>query len=121
MLKKLFENIKEEISKQNGIYQTEWYSEFLYQFDEFVNFVDNNNVKVKEVYKSEVDEHRWYGTQFIVWEIKHKDEIIYIGARVVTQSYSEMQSIKDICWSIDKLSFMKPKEITTIVYEELMD
>lgn len=120
LLKELFEGINKEISKEkHEVTQTEWYDEFLYQFEDFADFADNNKVNIKEVEKSEVDEHRWYGTQFIVWEIECNDEKVYIGARVVTQSYSEMQSIRDIDWRVNKLTFMQPKEVTTTIYEEI--
>ena len=118
-LRELFEKINEEIASEQGVIQKEWFDEFLYQFDEFNEFLNENKETIIEsVEKSEVDEHRWYGTQFIVFKISNGDDVVYIGVRLVTQSYSEMQSIEDVYWGVNELKFMKPKTITTTIYEE---
>lgn len=108
----MIEQINQYIS-DNKSHQQEWYDDIFYQFNELCL----DDIKVKIVQKSEIDEHRWYGTQELVFEIKLEDEVVYVKNRLVTQSYSEMQCLGDICWSLGKFKIVHPVEKTITVYE----
>lgn len=116
MLNEMIEAINKEILDYKSV-QMEGYDDI---FDQFIEFIPDCSVRV--VWKGEIDEHRWYGLQEIVWEIKksrgeYLDEIIYVKNNVVTQSYSEAQSIYDIYHNFKEFKIVKPKEVTTIIYE----
>lgn len=57
----------------------------------------------------DVDKHRWYETSVSVFETEQG----YIGVRSVTDLFSEMSDISDICWT---LRFFEMEEVQTITY-----
>jgi hypothetical protein len=94
--------------------QRKWFEEFIFDFP--CEVIDEN-VEVIQVWQSTVDEHRWYGLQDLVFKLEFEGEIAYIKNTFVTQSYSEMQSLDDICHYYPRFKIVHPKEVTTVIYE----
>ena len=111
-------NIKQMINEANEYIKQEkpiqlyWWEDIFCEFEQFEDF-DEINI----VYKSEIDEHRWYGFQDVVFELKLGDDIEYVETELVTQSYSESQGLRDICNSYNEFKIVHPKTVQTIIYE----
>ncbi|MFT3994772.1 MAG: hypothetical protein QM660_10720 [Dysgonomonas sp.] len=77
--------------------------------------LDIYNEYLKDNYKEvatelDVDKHRWYETSIVVIEIFGQ----YIGIRRISNMYSEMGDLDDICWSY---KFLKMEQIQTVSYK----
>jgi hypothetical protein len=103
-----------EFIKETQPTQGEWGEEFVFDFP--CETIDEN-VEVSQVWESKVDEHRWYGLQDLVFKLEYDGEVEYVKTTLVTQSYSEMQSLGDIYHSYPMFKIVHPKEVTTIIYE----
>jgi hypothetical protein len=113
-LKEIIEKANQWI-KENNPTQGNWDEEFIFDFP--IEILPEN-MEITKKYESKVDEHRWYGLQDIVFEFKLNEEIEYVKTTLVTQSYSEMQSLGDIYHCYPLFKIVKPKVVETIIYEE---
>jgi hypothetical protein len=110
-IKQMIEETNKYIQYKQPI-QNEWYEEVIFDFETI-----HEDVECKIVWESKVDEHRWYGLQDVVIELKHGDDVEFIKTTLVTQSYSESQSLSDIYHSYPEFKIVHPKKVETIVYE----
>lgn len=110
-LKQMINEANEYIKKENPI-QLYWDEDIFCDFGQFEDF-DEINI----VHKGEIDEHRWYGFQDVVFKLKIGDDIEYVRTNIVTQSYSETQGLDDICSSYGEFEIVHPKTVQAIVYE----
>lgn len=68
---------------------------------------DNHKEVASEL---DVDKHRWYETSITVIEVFGH----YLGIRQISNMYSEMGDLDDICWSYN---FLKMEQVQTITYK----
>ena len=102
--------IRTEKPKQVSIGQC-WLDDFMEVLPEA------REAKTKVVAKGEIDEHRWYGCQSLVFKVTLGDSEVFVKTFLVTQSYSEQQSISDIEWEYPQFTIVRPKQVETTVYE----
>ena len=111
IIKELNKHIKEKQPIQKASYG-EWYCDF-------TTDLFPENVNVKEVQFSTIDEHRWCGFQDVVFELTLDDEVLFVELNLITQSYSEMQSLKDIYHAYKRIDRVYPSEKTITVYKKI--
>lgn len=104
-----------KVIEEKSLHQGNWHDEFIYDFEDYIDYPDE--LKATQMWESKVDEHRWFGLQEIVFELSLGEDIEYVKVNLVTQSYSEMQSLGDIYHTYSPLKIVYPKEVKTIVYE----
>ena len=104
-------NINKEIREGNPI-QRSGVDEIFYDFKSFVQ-----KCKFEIVQKGDINEHRWYGLQDVVYNLTYLDDSIYVQNTVITQVYSEQSSFEDIYHNYKEFLIVHPKEVTTIIYE----
>lgn len=125
MLLEMIKAINERIQK-GDVTQEVFEDDIFDQFEETLK-----DVRVEVVQKSDVDEHRWFGTQEIVFKLsitpsvqldeflygEMEDEVLYVETCLVTQIYSEEMGIEDVCWSFNEFRIVYPKEKIVTVFE----
>ena len=92
--------------------QLQWGKNIFSDFREYIEVCE-----VEIVQKSDVDKHRWYGTQEVVFKLKNGDDVEFVSTRIVTQSYSEAQELNDIYWEYQEFEIVKPRKVITTIYD----
>ena len=92
---KNIKDIKNLNKEAENTVQKVWYEEVTADFECFKNYPEFT-LKVRD--KINRDKHRWYGLEFVVYELKNgkTEETSFIGVYIVTELYSEGMSIEDV-------------------------
>ena len=99
----LLNKLKESNLSQNSYNWIDGIPEDIYN-----EYIKNNYKEVAT--ELDVDKHRWNETSIVVIEIFGS----YIGIRRISNMYSEMGDLDDICWYH---KFLKMEQIQTVSYK----
>jgi len=76
-----------------------------------------DSLMMKVVQYGEVDKHRHYELQELVFKLELYDDVEYVKTKLVTQIYSESGTLGDVNHLYPNFEIVYLKEVITVIYD----